>query len=177
LIYVRSRRPLLTVGACALASAAVFGILGWIAWDLPASIAAMALWGACGAALVAAAWAAIALRAWPTGKLAFFRDRLVVVQRRHEMCALWEQIEAITLADVATWPEMKLTDRLTVTCRWSAPMRFKPADFGLDSAGCRDLLVRLRDERELRERLPEFDSEKDLEATPLVAGEAAEPRF
>ena len=177
MIYVRSRRPLLTVAGCALACAAVLMLLGAMAWELPATSAALALWAGAVVALAAAGWAGLALNQWPAGKLAFFRDRLVVIQKRRELCALWEQMEAITLADVASWPEMRITDWVTVTFRHAGSIRFKPPDFGLDSGGCRDLLVRLRDEPELRERLPEFDSERDLEARPLVAGEATEPRF
>jgi hypothetical protein len=177
LIYVRSRRPLLTLASCAFLGVVLLGFVGWLAWELPSAIAAVALWAGSAAAALAAVWAWFRLRAWPTGKLAFFRDRLVVVQKRHETCSLWEDIEAITLTDPDSWPEMRITDAVRVSCRRGAPMRFKPADFGLDAVGCRDLLMRLRDERELRERLPEFDSERDLEATPLVAGETAEPRF
>lgn len=177
LIYVRSRRPLLTLAGCALACAAVLMLLGALAWKLPATAAALALWAGAAAALTAAGWAAVALKGWPAGKLAFFRDRLVVIEKRRELCALWEQMGAITLADLASWPEMRITDWVTVTFRHAGSIRFKPPDFGLDPGGCRDLLVRLRDEPELRERLPEFDSGRDLEARPLVAGEAAEPRF
>jgi hypothetical protein len=93
------------------------------------------------------------------------------------MRALWDQVEAVTLTDFASWPNAQVTEWLTVTFRTEGPIRFKPAEYGLDPAGCRDLLARLRDEPELRERLPEFDSERDLEARPMVAGEASEPRL
>lgn len=178
MIYVRSRRPLLTIVGAAGACALVFALMGWAALQLPAGwVAAVALWAGCMGGFLVAAWAGLSLHRWPLAKLAFFRDRLVVLRGRHEMLALWEQMESVTLADTAAWPELRMTDWVTVTVRHQSPMRFKPADFGLDPTGCRDLLLRLRDEPELRGRLPEFDSDKDLEAAPLVAGETAEPRF
>jgi len=178
LIYVRSRRPLVTIAGTAAAFAFAFAVMGWVAWQLPGGlVAALALWTGAAVAVAACAWSAWGLRGWPPCKLAFFRDRMVVLSGRHEMRALWEQIEAVTLADMTTWPELRMTDWVTVTFRSEGPMRFKPTEFGLDPAGCRDLVARLRDEPELRERLPEFDSERDLEARPLVAGEATEPRF
>jgi len=178
LIYVRSRRPLFTIAGTAAAFGCAFALMGWVAWELPGGlVAALALWLGSVGALVVAGWSALGLRAWPPCRLAFFRDRLVVLNGKHEMRALWEQIEAVTLADISTWPELRITDWVTVTFRSEGPMRFKPIDYGLDPEGCRDLVARLRDEPELRERLPEFDSERDLEARPLVAGEAPETRF
>ncbi len=178
MIYVRSRRPLLTIGGSAVACAVVFALMGVVALQLPAGwVAAMALWAGCMGGFLVAGWAGVNLRRWPLARLAFFRDRLVVLRGRQEMLALWDQMESVTLADTAAWPDLKITDCLTVTVRHQLPMRFKPADFGLDPTGCRDLLMRLRDEPELRVRLPEFDSDRDLEAAPLVAGETAEPRI
>ncbi len=178
MIYVRSRRPLVTIAGTAASFAFALVLMGWVAWQLPGGlIAAVALWlGGAGAAVVCS-WSAWRLRGWPPSKLAFFRDRMVVLSGRHEMLAPWDQIEAVTLADMTTWPELRMTDWVTVTFRSENPMRFRPTEFGLDPAGCRELVARLRDEPELRERLPEFDSERDLEARPLVAGEATEPRF
>ena len=178
MIYARSRRPLLTTTAASVTVALGLAIVGWVARGLPGgAIVAGALWACATGAVAVAAWACLNLRAWPPCKLAFFRDRLVVLSGRHEMRAPWDQILAVTLADMAAWPAMRLTDSVTVTFRREGPMRFRPADFGLDPAGCRDLVARLRDEPELRQRLPEFDSERDLEARPLVAGEASEPKF
>ncbi len=178
MIYVRSRRPLVTIAGVAAVMAAGLALIGWVAWDIPGGAAAAAAFWACavGAALTAG-WACLGLRAWPPCKLAFFRDRLVVLNGRHEMPAPWDQIQAVTLADISAWPNMHITDWVTVTFRSEDPIRFRPTDFGLDHTGCRDLVARLRDEPELRERLPEFDSERDLEARPLVAGEATEPKF
>lgn len=178
MIYVRSRRPLLTVAAAGAAFACGLAIVGWVAWGLPSgSWAAGALWAGGMGAVVISGWACLSLRAWPPCRLAFFRDRLVVLSGKHELRALWDEIQAVTLADMSTWPNVRITDSVTLTFQHEGPMRFRPADFGLDAAGCRDLLARLRDEPELRERLPEFDSERDLEARPLVAGEATEPKF
>jgi hypothetical protein len=36
-------------------------------------------------------------------------------------------------------------------------------------------MIRLRDDSRLRGRLPEFDSVRDLAASPVVAGELTEP--
>lgn len=121
------------------------------------------------------AWAGIRLRAWPAGKLGLFRDRLLVVHDRHEMRALWDHMETVTLADEAAWPNIRMTDRLTLHLRHEPPLRFKPADFGLEAGSCRDLILRLRDDHELRNRLPEFDSARDLAIAPVVAGEMSDP--
>jgi hypothetical protein len=178
MIYVRARRPIVTIGASALGCALAFGLLAVGALQLPAGwVAAVALGagavGACGIA----AWAGLRLREWPSGKLACFRDRLLVIQDRHEMRALWEVMDSVTLADPGTWPRIKMTDRLTISFRNEPPIRFKPANFGLEATACRDMILRLRDEAALREKLPEFDSARDLAATPVVAGERFEPRF
>jgi len=63
LIYVRSRRPIVTIAASALACTIAFGALALGAFQLPAgSVAAVALGaGAAGAAGVAI-WAAVRLR-------------------------------------------------------------------------------------------------------------------
>lgn len=178
MIYVRSRRPIVTIAGVALAFAAVFALLAAGALQLPAgSVAAIALGTGAGGACAVALWAGWRLRQWPAGKLALFRDRLLVIHDRREMRALWESMATVTLADPASWPDLRITDRVTITFRNEAPLRFKPAEFGLDAAGCRDMILRLRDDRPLRERLPEFDSARDLSASPVVAGERFEPGF
>lgn len=175
---MRSRRPILTVGAAALAFALVFVALAAGALQLPAGeVAAVALGCGAAGACVVVGWAILRLRRWPDGKLGLFRDRLLVVRARHEMRALWESMATVTLGDPGSWPDFKMTDRVTITFRNEAPVRFKPAEFGLDSVACRDMILRLRDEVELRQRLPEFDSARDLAATPVVAGERFEPGF
>jgi hypothetical protein len=120
------------------------------------------------------------LRRWPPGRLGFFRDRMVVVQGSTELRAPWDRIEVCGLAaqgDWArtTWPEVKLTDRLTVRLRGEPPLVLRPAAFGLEPTACRDLILRLRDEPSLRERLPEFDSSLDLSARPVMSGELIQP--
>jgi len=178
LIYVRSRRAIITLGAVGLAFALAFGVLATIAIDLSTDlVAGLALAvGALGGVLVAA-WAGLALKRWPLGKLAFFRDRLVVIQRNHEMRALWSSMEAVTLSEPAAWPHVRVTDRLTISFKNEGPLAFKPAQFGLSPSACRDLIIRLRDDPRLRARLPEFDSVRDLAVTPVVAGELIEPRL
>lgn len=136
--------------------------------------------GAAGGAGVAA-WAVLRLVSWPPARLCFFRDRLLLIQGRHEMRALWTAMEAVTLSEPLSernpWPSVKLTDRLTIRFRNEAPLSFKPAAFGLEPMACRDLIVRLRDDPRLRARLPEFDSVRDLAISPVVAGELIEPRL
>lgn len=176
MIYARSRRPIVTLVAGALTGAIVFGGLAVGAFELPgALLASLALGAGSAAALLVLIWAGIKLRAWPAGRLGLFRDRLLVVQQRHEMRALWDQMETITLADEAAWPNIRMTDRLTLHLRHEPAVRFKPADFGLEASSCRDLILRLRDDRELRSRLPEFDSARDLTAAPVVVGEMNDP--
>jgi hypothetical protein len=175
LIYVRSRRPILTLAACAVACAVAFAGLAFAAFQLPMGwIFALSLGAVSAAAVVVAAWAGVQLRAWPTGRLGLFRDRLLIVHDRHEMRALWDHMEIVTLADEAAWPNIRMTDCLTLHLRHEPPVRFKPADFGLEAGSCRDLILRLRDDRELRGRLPEFDSVRDLTAAPVVAGEMSD---
>lgn len=178
LIYVRSRRPIVTLGAAGLISALVFGALTIIAFRLPAGeVAGFALGaGGLGAAGLSA-WAALKLKGWPLGKLAFFRDRLVVVEGRHEMRALWIQMETVTLSEPNSWPRVRITDRLTIELKNERALRFKPATFGLEPVACRDLILRLRDDPRLRARLPEFDSVRDLAVSPVVAGDLIEPRL
>ena len=178
LIYVRSRRSIVTLGAAGVACAVVFGALAAVTLSIPAGQVAAVTLGAGslgGWALIA--WAVFKLKAWPSGKLAFFRDRLVVVQGKHEMRAVWAHMETVTLSDPNSWPRVRLTDRITVHFKNEPPLAFKPALFGLEPGACRDLILRLRDDSRLRARLPEFDSARDLAVTPVVAGELIEPRL
>lgn len=124
-----------------------------------------------------AAWAGIQLKRWPLRKLALFRDRLVVIQGKHEIRAVWSLMETVTLAETDAWPDFRITDRITIHSRNEAPIRFRPAVFGLEPTACRDLILRLRDDSKLRSRLPEFDSARDLAISPVVAGELIEPRL
>jgi hypothetical protein len=176
LIYVRSRRPIVALTASALLCTLAFGFLAYLALITPAGlIGACALGGVALIGLITTVWAALQVRAWPWGKLALFRDRLLVLHDGHEMRALWDRMDTITLADGASWPSIRLTDRLTIHLQHEPPMRFKPADFGLEAASCRDLILRLRDDLELRCRLPEFDSARDLAVIPVVAGDMSDP--
>ena len=178
MIYARSRRPIVTLGAAALALALLFALLAGLIARLPGGlVAAIALGiGSLGAALVAIS-AAIKLRSWPLGRLGLFRDRMVIIQGRHEIRAVWNRMETVTLADPGSWPEVRLTDRLTIQSRNEPSVGFKPAEFGLQPVACRDLILRLRDDAKLRVRLPEFDSVRDLAVTAVRAGELIEPRL
>jgi hypothetical protein len=178
LIYVRSRKSIVTVGAAGLAFALAFGLLAAGALTLPTGwVAAIPLAGGSLGGLVFAGWAGWGLRMWPSGRLGFFRDRLVVIQGKHEMSVLWAAMETVTLSEPNSWPHVRLTDRLTLNFKNEPPLRFKPAQFGLDPSACRDLILRLRDDSRLRARLPEFDSARDLAISPVVAGELIEPRL
>jgi hypothetical protein len=178
LIYVRSHRSIVLVGVAGVAWAAIFGLLALGASRLPeGGIAAVALLaGAVGGAGVSA-WAALKLVTWPGARLCFFRDRMLVIEGRHEMRAVWTSMGAVTLSEPGAWPHVRVTDRLTIQLRNEPALVFKPASFGLEPAACRDLILRLRDEPKLRARLPEFDSLRDLAISPVVAGELIDPRL
>jgi hypothetical protein len=179
LIYVRSRRSIVTLGAAGLACVLGFATLAAVAaMELPGGwVAAVALAGGALGGLVIIGWAGWRLKTWPSGKLGFFRDRLVVIVGRHEMRAVWAAMETVTLSKPDSWPHVKLTDRLTINLKNEPALAFKPAQFGLAPAACRDLILRLRDDSRLRARLPEFDSARDLAISPVVAGELIEPRL
>ena len=168
----------MTLAVSGLVAAALFGALAGVTFALTAETVAAAAFaaGSLGGALLAA-WAGLKLRRWPPARLGFFRDRLLVIQGRHEMRALWAVMEAVTLSDPGAWPRVRLTDRLTIQFRNEPPLSFKPAAFGLQPGACRDLILRLRDDAKLRARLPEFDSLRDLVISPTVAGELIEPRL
>ena len=162
----------------AIAWAAVFGALAAGAFTLSdTAIAGVALAVGAAGGVGTAGWAAIRLRRWPPGKLALFRDRLLVIQGRHEMRAVWTNMESVTLAAPQSWPNVRLTDRLTIHLKNEPAISFKPAVFGLEPAACRDLILKLRDDPTVRAKLPEFDSLRDLAISPVVAGELIEPRL
>src|SRR3982074_3667796 len=100
MIYVRSRRSLMTLGASGLSLALAFALLAVGATRLPGGwVAAIALAAGSLGGGVGAAWAGLQLRSWPLGKLGLFRDRLVVIQGRHELRAIWSLMETVTLSD------------------------------------------------------------------------------
>jgi hypothetical protein len=178
LIYVRSHRSTVTLGIAGLAWAAVFGVLAVGAYRMPEGpLAALALAAGAAGGVATAARAAFRLGSWPPGRLGLFRDRLLVIQGRHEMRALWSNMEAVTLSEPHAWPRVRLTDRLTIRLTNEQPLVLKPALFGLQPGACRDLILELRDNPKLRQRLPEFDSLRDLAISPVVAGELIEPRL
>ena len=161
-----------------MAWAAVFGVLALIASRVPeGAVAGFALAGGAVGGAGVAAWSAVRLLSWPTARLCLFRDRLLVIQGRHEMRAVWTAMEAVTLSEPQAWPHVRMTDRLTIQLRNEPPLVLKPAIFGLEPAACRDLIVRLRDDARVRARLPEFDSVRDLAISPVVAGELIDPRL
>lgn len=168
----------MTLAIAGLVCAIGFGVLAIVAMALPTGwVAAIALGAGSLGGLLVAAWAGWRLRTWPSGRLGFFRDRLVVIQGKHEMRAVWAAMDTVTLSEPDSWPHVRLTDRLTLNFKNEPALRFKPAHFGLDPSACRDLILRLRDDSGLRARLPEFDSVRDLAISPVVAGELIEPRL
>jgi len=168
----------MTLGAAWLAWVAAFGALTVGAFAISgAAVAGLAFAGGAAGGAAVVIWCLVQLVNWPPARLAFFRDRLLVIQGRHEMGALWTHMDSVTLTDPHSWPNLKVTDRLTIQLKNEPPLRFKPASFGLEPAACRDLILRLRDDSKLRSRLPEFDSLRDLAISPVVAGELIEPRL
>jgi hypothetical protein len=167
-----------TLGAAALGWAAVFGVLAIAFFSLPqGAVAGVALALASVGGTLLAVRAAVRMLSWPAARLCLFRDRLLVIEGRREMRALWTAIGAVTLSEPDSWPRVHITDRLTIQLRNESALVVRPQAFGLEPAACRDLIVRLRDEPKLRARLPEFDSVRDLSISPVVAGELIEPRL
>jgi hypothetical protein len=178
MIYVRSRRPTVTLGVSGLAFAGLFALLAAGAARLPDGwLASIALGVGSIAGLAVAIWAAVKLRSWPWARLGLFRDRLVIIQGNREIGAVWNRMDTVTLADPGSWPNVRLTDRLTIQFRKEAAVGFRPAQFGLQPVACRDLILKLRDDVKLRSRLPEFDSARDLAGSEVMAGELIEPRL
>ena len=168
----------MTLGAAALGWAAVFGVLAIAFFSLPqGAVAGVALALASVGGTLLAVRAAVRMLSWPAARLCLFRDRLLVIEGRREMRALWTAIGAVTLSEPDSWPRVHITDRLTIQLRNESALVVRPQAFGLEPAACRDLIVRLRDEPKLRARLPEFDSVRDLSISPVVAGELIEPRL
>lgn len=182
MIYVRSRRPtFLLASATGLVTVALAAAATWAAFAV--SEAAAVLFGILAVfGLAFVLRAGVRLRRWPSSRLGFFRDRLVVVHRDTELRAGWDSMATVTLAEknewtAAQWPEVKLTDRLTIHLRGERPFSLRPKSFGLDPVACRDLILSLRDDRSARDRLPEFDSALDLARRPMAAGELMKPRI
>ena len=168
----------MTLGVAGLIWAALFGALAAGALDISgAAVAGLAFAAGAAGGLAVLAWSVARFASWPPARLALFRDRLLIIQGRHEMRAVWGRMEAVTLANPREWPSVRVTDRLTIQLKGEPPLVFKPARVGLEPVGCRDLIVRLRDDPRLRSRLPEFDSLRDLAISPVVAGELIEPRI
>jgi hypothetical protein len=188
MIFARSIRSIRTLTVAALMAALL--LLGGTAtlaltgrgWDA----IVLGLLGAVAAAV--AARFVIRLRRWPAGRLALFRDRLVLVTGRLELQAAWAEIQTASLADHseqgwASWPEIRLTERLSVRLRSGRAFSFRPKRFGLEPVACRDLFLTLRDDSRARERLPVFDSALDLavrrarQASPVQIGELMRPQL
>ena len=179
LVFARSKRSTVRFGAAALAVALALASAGAATLLQGYDLAALVLGMLAVVALAGLARTALHVRQWPRSRLGFFRDRLVLVQGRTELQARWEQVDTVTLADqgdwaASRWPEITLTDRLTVRVRPSRRISFRPATFGVEPAACRDLMLRLRDDAPLRSRLPEFHAD-DLDSMPLHTGDLVQP--
>ena len=183
MIFARSRRSPVLLAACGMAVAGAFGIAALLALVLAGALfTAIILACGCLLGLLLSAWAGFRLRTWPGCRLGLFSDRLVVIEGRLEQHAIWDRVESASLVvpfewSGANWPRLEVGDELTITLRRGRPVVFKPATFGLEPAGCRDVVLRLRDDRQLRSRLPEFDSALDLSERPVVSGELITPRL
>jgi hypothetical protein len=183
LIFARSRRPAYILAGVGIAVGLAFALAALLDELRGGEVAlVLGLAAAAAAGLVAAVCVLIRVSHRPAGRVGFFRDRLVLLQGRTELRAQWDKVEVATLTvpqdwSSGRWPELSITDHLTVRLRNERPLEFRPAAFGLEPAGCRDLILRLRDQPELRERLPEFDSVLDLATRPVVSGELIKPRI
>jgi hypothetical protein len=181
-VFARSRRPTYLLAAIALG----------VAVALLAAASSLLLLGSGWAAVIAAMLAGVALavltrmirrlRHWPPSRLGLFADRLVLIQGPVEMQAPWELVETATLAssvegEGSGWSELRLSDRLTVRLAQGRSISLRPVVFGLEPAACRDVVLRLRDDKTLRARLPEFDSMLDLVGRPLQTGELIRPQL
>ena len=168
MIYARSSRPTLVmaIGSLALGLALAAASV-WALFSFPRDVGALVLAMPATLALAFAVREGLRLRRWPPARLALFRDRMVVIQGHAEALASWDGIEMVSLSDQSewgnvSWPEVRLTDRLTIRLRRSRPLSFRPNAFGLEPVACRDLILALRDDPDRRLQLPEFDSELDL---------------
>jgi hypothetical protein len=181
-IFVRSRRPtLLLAAATSIVALALLAATVYVAVGSSLAEAVLLLLPTA-FAIAFALRAGRRLRRWPAFCLGFFQDALVVVNRRHALRAGWAEIELITLASsndwsLDAWPEVRLTDRLTIRLRDHRSIRLRPASFGLDPVACRDLVLRLRDDAAARAKLPEFDSDRDLAKGRIEVGELMKPRL
>src|SRR5262245_38526176 len=99
LIYVRSHRSVMTRGIAALAWMAAFAGLAVEAFRLPqGAVAGVALaLGSAGGAVLAAR-SGFQLLSWPPARLCLFRDRILLIQGRHEMRAVWMAMGAVMLS-------------------------------------------------------------------------------
>jgi hypothetical protein len=180
-VFARSRRPTCFLAAISLAiAAALLAVAGW-SLELGSGWAAVVAGMMAGVALAVMTRMARRLRHWPPSRLGLFADRMVLIQGQVEMQAPWELVETATLAATdnggAEWPELRLTDRLTLRLAHGRTISLRPAVFGLEPVACRDLVLRLRDDTSLRRRLPEFDSMLDLVARPPRIGGPTRPQL
>jgi hypothetical protein len=181
-VFARSNRSTVRFAAAALGVALILAAATAGTLLSSRDLAGLVLGMLAAVAMAVVGRTALRLRRWPHSRLGFFRDRLALVQGRTVVHAPWDQIETVTLADqgdwaAARWPEITLTDRLTVRLRPSRRFSFRPATFGVEPVACRDLMLRLRDEPALRRRLAEYDAGKPLSAMPLHTGELARPEL
>ena len=182
LIFARSRQRTALLAVATLGAACLLvGLAGGLVAgkELAAGVVA-GMFAA--VALAAGVRQARRLRWWPQSRLGFFRDRLVLMQWDREMQAPWSELEVVSLANrsewsALTWPAIQLTDRLTVRLRHRSSFSFRPAAVGLDPGGCLDLVLRLRDEPALRQRLPVFDSRIRFSTYPVQSGELIRPEL
>lgn len=182
MVFARSSRP--TVAMVATALAAALSLAGAAAWRLVVGDGwtSLVLTVAVLVVVAVAARGARRLRGGPASRLGVFQDRLVLVNGRTELQAPWREIRTATLSDqtdqgLPRWPDLRMTDRLTVSLKTGRAFSFRPRTYGLDPVACLDLFLRLRDELDLASRLPQFDSELDLRTRPAHTGDVIRPQL
>lgn len=181
MIFARSRRWTVRIGLAALAVALALMAAAAVLLDFHQGLGVLLV----PLALVPiplAVQQALKARSWPVSRLGLFRDRFVLADEGAEIHAPWSDVEGATLADLSewgklAWPEVRLTDRLTTRLRGGRAFSFRPVRFGLEPLACRDLILRLRDEPQLRERLPEFEAGVAFSRHPVRSGELLRPRM
>jgi hypothetical protein len=181
-VFARSQRPtrvlllLALAASLALFAATAWELLAWRGWD---ALAVSLL------AIVAGAFTIrfyLRLRRGPLSRLGVFSDRLVLIGGRLELQADWADVTSASLADrsdwgSASWPELRLTDRLSIQRANGPSFSFHPRAYGLEPEVCRDLFLKLRDDAQARARLPEFDSLKDLAVRNADAWDRSRPQL
>src|SRR5438270_10101979 len=94
MIFARSRRSSVLVAGCGLVVATIFGGVSAVIFaEHGPDVAGLALGIGAGLGLGLLTWALVQLRSWPPCRLAFFRDRPVIVAGTVEQHALGDRMQ------------------------------------------------------------------------------------